>query len=290
MNPFFKAASVIAAAVLAHGWADERGRQANARFWRRVDDLGRGGDPGCALATFGAGYGGHTLCNASAVHRPCAFHSYGIEHDFTFDLHVSSRWNCTGILLDPTVQHPEHPADAQELTFLKIGADSPVTKAKWTSTNVPLLGLALGQPHLHILKMDCEGCEYQLASDVARTRPNFFRHVDQFAFELHTCHGLSPPGTQAADAIYSLFAFLFEAGHDVRHFDRTRCSRHSTSRTDFEGWNYSYFPTDHPRIDARGHHVRPWVWCCYNILFTRTDAPLDQAETVSYTRDAEGAS
>jgi hypothetical protein len=62
---------------------------------------------------------------------------------------------------------------------------------------------------------------------------------------------------------------LFEAGHDLRHFDRTRCSKHSSLRTDFAGWNHSYFPSDRPRIDAHGRYVRPWVWCCYNILFTR---------------------
>ena len=262
-------ASILLLVALGYGVTDERGRQANARFWRRVDELGRGGDPGCALALFGVGYGGHEICNASIVHNPCIFHSFGIEQDFSFDLHVARQWNCRGVLLDPTVQHPEHPGNAQGLTFLKIGANSPVTRSKWTSTNVPLLGLALGHPHLHILKMDCEGCEYQLAADIAKTRPNFFRHVDQFAFELHTCEGLSPPGEQAANAIYSLFAFLFEAGHDLRHFDRTRCSKHSSLRTDFAGWNHSYFPSDRPRIDAHGRYVRPWVWCCYNILFTR---------------------
>jgi len=42
--------SIFLLVALGYGVTDERGRQANARFWRRVDELGRGGDPGCALA------------------------------------------------------------------------------------------------------------------------------------------------------------------------------------------------------------------------------------------------
>ena len=56
-------ASIFLLVALGYGMTDERGRQANARFWRRVDELGRGGDPGCALALFGVGYGGHEICN-----------------------------------------------------------------------------------------------------------------------------------------------------------------------------------------------------------------------------------
>ncbi|TPX55733.1 hypothetical protein SpCBS45565_g08494 [Spizellomyces sp. 'palustris'] len=56
---------------------------------------------------------------------------------------------------------------------------------EWQITSLPELKRWLGHKHINVLKMDCEGCEYALARDIAKQDPTFFHDVDQLAIEVH---------------------------------------------------------------------------------------------------------
>lgn len=128
----------------------------------------------------------------------CVFYSFGISNDWSFDSEYTARYGCDGVLLDPTVSH--RALIAPHLIFLPLGAtmlqaadvggagaEDRSRVSQWILTSPPQLSEFLGQSHLTIgvLKMDCEGCEYAIARDVARYEPRFFSRVEQFAVEIH---------------------------------------------------------------------------------------------------------
>ncbi|KNC97099.1 uncharacterized protein SPPG_07493 [Spizellomyces punctatus DAOM BR117] len=152
----------------------------------------------CEIKRFGSGWGEHQLCNKPpSAQSGCVFYSFGIDQDYSFDLHLSKDWNCRGFMLDPTVAHPARIGN--NLYFFSIGATLLQEKDlggagsamrgtaanKWQITSLPELKRWLGHKHINVLKMDCEGCEYALARDIAKQDPTFFHNVDQLAIEIH---------------------------------------------------------------------------------------------------------
>eukprot|EP00890_Picochlorum_soloecismus_P006466 jgi/Picsp_1/6820/NSC_04159-R1_hypothetical protein VOLCADRAFT_115955 [Volvox carteri f. nagariensis] len=64
--------------------------------------------------------------------------------------------------------------------------------------------------------MDCEGCEYSLAKDVAFEDPSFFKKIGQFAVEIH----VSKVWLNSTEHLYSLgrvLQYLEEAGFRLAH-------------------------------------------------------------------------
>ncbi|KAJ3038807.1 Methyltransferase-like protein 24 [Rhizophlyctis rosea] len=152
----------------------------------------------CKFKQFGTGWGAHDLCDKQPpAHKSCIFYSFGIDNDYSFDTDMDEKWNCTGILLDPTVNHKASPGP--RLNFFKVGATllnkedlggagtthRGTVADQWLTTSLPGLKRFLGHEHVNVLKIDCEGCEYALARDVAREDPTFFSKVDQLAIEIH---------------------------------------------------------------------------------------------------------
>merc|ERR1719410_2342608 len=88
----------------------------------------------------------------------------------------------------------------------------------WWLTSIPLLRKALGSPHLNVLKMDCEGCEFSLARDIIKDDITFLQHVDQLAIEVH----LAREWLNTTETLYyygALLKMLHDNGfrlHDVR--------------------------------------------------------------------------
>lgn len=140
----------------------------------------------CGARLFGSGFGHHTLCSRPIPVPKCYFYSFGISTDYSFDIDVANSTGCVGFAADPTITHPSklHP----NVFFTQMAAnayDAADTAQFPLRTSVPALRLLLGHDHIAILKMDCEGCEYALARDALTDDPDFFRHVDQFAVEVH---------------------------------------------------------------------------------------------------------
>jgi len=144
-----------------------------------------------------------------------------ISKDYSFDVDVAQQWGCQGFAADPTVIHPSklHP----NVTFHSIGAKMQTASAFSVVTSMPSLRKWLGHSHVSVLKMDCEGCEYSLGEDIALEDPAFFRHVDQFAIEVH----VSKTWLETQDALYSLgliYFFLAEAGLKLQHAEIQGCA------------------------------------------------------------------
>jgi Methyltransferase domain len=158
-------------------------------------------DPPCSLVPYGTGYGRHDLCNLSAISAlsdsrlspadaepPCLVVSVGINKDFSFDQDIHRMHGCEGVAFDPSITHPSI-LNGTKLRFLQLGLRAPSHLeygSTWDSINFATFRAALGHRHLAVLKVDCEGCEYQMYRDiVAAQYPDFFRTIDQVAFEVH---------------------------------------------------------------------------------------------------------
>ena len=155
------------------------------------------------LKEFGEGWGMHTLVDTGKPNTTCIFYSYGISRDYSFDEHLARDWQCKGFLFDPSIIHPAKLK--HNLHFFNLGAplldgelqtdcfsDPNGRKctdlAEWVTVSPPLVMAMFRHRHLNVLKMDCEGCEFALARDVAAHDPAFFSKVDQFAIEVSTAY------------------------------------------------------------------------------------------------------
>lgn len=148
---------------------------------RRVKDSGI---PSCQTLRMGGDYGGHRICD----HRPqqCTALSFGIQQDWSFDSDLVDLWNCTVFAADPSVTHPSNLYKGR-VYFLQAAAntleDAP---SHWhMTTSVPSLRRWLKLDTVPLLKMDCEGCEYSLASDVDAEEPDMWNKIQQFVVEIH---------------------------------------------------------------------------------------------------------
>ena len=128
---------------------------------------GRGGtlapeDGGCELSRFGSGYGAHSLCRTPPYTAPrykgkkFAL-SYGISHDFSFDVDLANRTNLYVMAFDPTVSHPAKMAgELLPVFFQAWGAPGPHFKSNWIKAPPAKLSSAMGWD-VKVVKMDCEG-------------------------------------------------------------------------------------------------------------------------------------
>mmetsp|Transcript_20278 Transcript_20278/g.28894 ORF Transcript_20278/g.28894 Transcript_20278/m.28894 type:complete len:304 (+) Transcript_20278:99-1010(+) len=173
----------------------------------------------CTIRDFGIGWGGKQLCDFPSTAEgdpPCAFISFGIENDYSFDTDLATKKNCRGFSADPSVVHLSQ-LNTSLVTFHNIGANllhkntqQKKSDTEWWTTSVPTLKKFLKLSKINVLKMDCEGCEYALARDILQEEPDFFDHVDQFSFEVH----LTKVWIQDTESLY-YFAFLFKLLHDA---------------------------------------------------------------------------
>lgn len=175
--------------------------------------------PQCNTKMYGSAWGQHTLCDVRPA-QPCVFYSFGISRDYSFDADVANQWGCQGFAADPTVIHPAK--IHANVTFHSIGAKMRGPSPFPLVTSMPSLRKWLGHNRIAILKMDCEGCEYSLAEDVAVEDPHFFDHVDQFAIEVH----VSKNWLHSEDALRSLgmlYRYLEDAGLELQHAEVLGC-------------------------------------------------------------------
>ena len=174
----------------------------------------------CVPVSFGEQWGSHHLC-ARTYRKPCVFFSFGVADDYNFEKELAQQSGCFGYALDPSVSHPT--ALVLNVTFMQIAANSLEENSWHTTTTVPALRRWLKTDYLPVLKMDCEGCEFALARDVASDMPDFWDSVDQFAVEIHVPR-LFMKTKRHLDNYILLLQQLRKAGLKLAHADIKDCS------------------------------------------------------------------
>jgi hypothetical protein len=216
----------------------------------------------CGARSFGSGWGHHFLCSHRAQARKCFFYSFGISRDYSFDIDLANSTACYGFASDPTVTHSSklHP----RVFFTQMAAMSfdPVDTAQFVlRTTIPALRMLLGHDHVTVLKMDCEGCEYSLARDVLEQDPDFFKHVDQFAVEVHYSKRWMKTKNHL-HALAALIELLENAGMDLVHFEAGGCSPEAQATGIIPEVETLELIKSVRRPDGRDLH-------CHNYLFAR---------------------
>ncbi|KAG2482680.1 hypothetical protein HYH03_018415 [Edaphochlamys debaryana] len=209
----------------------------------------------CEVVHVGKGWGEHRLCKRAPA-RPCVFYSFGINRDYSFDTQYANETGCRGFGFDPTVNYLAQLE--KNVTFLRMAAtslDENLNKHWYAVTSVP--GFKKWQHHqqIAVLKMDCEGCEFAIAKDVAKEDPDFWWQVEQFAVEIHVPKKFMPTNEHVRELAH-LFAQLEQAGLHLRDVMLTGCS-----------------PTDeasgcHPMLMQANFPCEP-TKMCQNLLFAR---------------------
>jgi hypothetical protein len=180
----------------------------------------------CNPTPIGKGYGSHVLCMSllRTTVQPCYFYSFGIQKDWSFDTNLVNVTGCIGFAADPSVVHPS--ILTPQVTFHHVAAKSlrHEDNTRWLAyTSMPGLRKWLRHEQIAVLKMDCEGCEYSLASDILEEDPQFFSRVDQFAVEVHYSRKWLK-GSAELFSFASLLELLQEAGLVLAHSYEARCN------------------------------------------------------------------
>ena len=148
--------------------------------------------------------GGKVVCNVDALNRRDAVvYSYGVRDDISFELSLTDRTNVTIYTFDPTVSRLPH--SHPRIEFNEIGL-SATTSGKMESLEYTMR--RLGHRRIDLLKVDCEGCEWQAFTS------NVLQHVDQLLIELHfQQHTSNNAGNSSyVREVFELFEILEESG------------------------------------------------------------------------------
>ena len=219
---------------------------------------------------------GHKLCGPPPPKdSPCVFFSFGINDDASFDRELAEQWNCRGLAGDPTVDHPSrlHP----KVTFHNLGAtilsdneERLINKGgteDWWTTSMPKLKDFLGLDHVHVIKLDCEGCEVAFARDILAEDPTFLHHVDQLSIETH----VTKTWISSSEQLYYFglqFPLLEEAGFQLELSNIFGCSKRHEDPGCLQELLDMQFPCGfkpwpgHPNV-VRGYSCHDFLWKRY---------------------------
>lgn len=217
----------------------------------------------CTVEQFGSAsadrFTGHDLCGKLLPASGCLVLTYGIAGDFSFEAALDRR-GCRVASFDPTVKYPNKLPNTT-VDFLKIGAPMLGNSPFAVASPVQMLKnfSVVANQKLSVLKMDCEGCEYAIAKSVEAERPDFFRHVDQFAVEVH----FVPPFLTTLSTLHEydkLLKLLFDAGLRLRSVKIGACGRHHRQNFTDKELTKAVEDSKYPHGPFKG---------CQNFLFVR---------------------
>ena len=159
----------------------------------------------------------------------CFVYSFGIDNQWSFE-DWAGRGGCEVHAFDPTTRtrasHEAHRANNVHFHFMGLGARANGTAALQDNHYQygPLGGAVLalddlmatlghGRRQLSMLKVDCEGCEWEAFDDVARRDPMLLREVCTIVMEVHVSSTLQM-GTDAQLKLMASFwqRYIEEAG------------------------------------------------------------------------------
>ena len=196
-------------------------------------------------------YGSHPLCGRK--YDKCGLISYGVDYEYTFEVHVKNVMGCSVVAMDPTVDHK--PELAPGVRFFKHGAPMPASRNTpgWKTVPPHEAARHFDADSQLLLKMDCEGCEYAIHGAVP---DDFFKRVDQFALEVHVAKSLGLISLIELTALANLYQTLENAGLELADVMLTPCAAHDEASGVL------------PELLSTGYHVKG-EGMCQNLLFAR---------------------
>jgi len=199
-----------------------------------------------------------------------------------FELELDRMRICDrGIVMDPTVKLNSQAVRALHRTFVHfVPAGAPMLQAAPQfplEYSPPVAFSLLQRPVLHILKVDCEGCEYAIARDVLATDAKFFESVMQLAIEVHVDLRFLK-SAEHLNALDRLLKLISDAGLRLAHAHMSGCGIEKPSRLHRHGLSLA-MPDAPDRLhrpclplleSAAGFPCR---LTCQNWLFVRRHQP-----------------
>jgi hypothetical protein len=110
--------------------------------------------------------------------------SVGIRDDYSFDVDINRKYDCEVHAFDPTVNYPDILDNNPRIHFHRQGlSGQPYTHY---ITNLPTIMSTYNITYIDVLKIDCEGCEFDVFKYLISDTPQFLKkNVGQILFELH---------------------------------------------------------------------------------------------------------
>ena len=166
----------------------------------------------------------------SGSNDKCIVYSFGIRDLYTAEL-LYGREGCDVYAFDCTVSYPEELGANVTFKPWCLGSDSSELKldgkesqAMQTAKNaifmdLPSIVKTLGheEDELTILKMDCEGCEWNALDALLSRMPEFFSRIRMLLLELHFVTNL-PPGSRERTEEIRTIARVMDSFREYRTF------------------------------------------------------------------------
>jgi len=145
-------------------------------------------------------YGDWPICQDWLPETGCIAYSFGIGNVWDFDDALALRHRCEVHSFDPTdrflEQHLQHKVENVHFHFSGLGITNRITQSyafssqAYGSVAAPLQSLELIMSRLkhrviHVLKIDCEGCEWEALSHAFHYAPGVLSCVRMILLELH---------------------------------------------------------------------------------------------------------
>lgn len=205
----------------------------------------------------------------------CLVYSFGIRDIYSAEL-LYGRQGCEVHAFDCTVNYREqlgpnvtfHPwclgSDSSELKLDGKMERSMYSAQNGTFMDLPSIIKHLGHElsELTILKMDCEGCEWEGLDMLSQTMPEFYSRIRMFLVEMHFVTNLQP-GTEERSEELVTISRVMDNLHDLRTFGFRINSDLSTER--FNN------PIYYDELYDSGLFVGA---CCYEFSMVRKDLLL----------------
>lgn len=159
--------------------------------------------------------GGKVVCNWETLRARCVgdpnaavIYSFGVRGDISFEVDLSQRTGCAIHAFDHTVFGL--PEDTPNVAFTQAGlaaVDIPPTLF-----SLPTLMAQRGHTRVHLLKIDCESCEWTVFAELAHS--GALATIDQLLIELHFKQATTntPGPDSGVRDVFGLFEALEGAG------------------------------------------------------------------------------
>jgi len=151
----------------------------------------------------------------SNIAEDCNFLSWGNGEDISFEKMLAEKYSCKGRVFDATMLY--------DTTTIDENGNVSFSNDDITHTPVETF-LKSKLNHIHIFKINCEGCEYEFSNEVEEKMPHFFKVVSLFIVKVHTPKHWAKRKEDVIN-LGKLFYRVFESGMQLIYADEEHCGQ-----------------------------------------------------------------